>query len=185
MSVEIQRTDDWLSQLAFSSPRPSPFGLIDGLWWGMMSGNGDASGGVLAFDGDLSEARKTDWVRILGGWSVRSPSTTAVASCYIEFQTGPKIVGNQAGIDRPTFSAVGDMREFPDSADPMISVTNAGSGQPLIGIPLYADPALPGPYELLHVSTDPNVNGKLTTVSLWGFLIRYQTFFRGIPPGIS
>ena len=186
MSVEEARVDDWLSHLAFTSPRPSAFGLTDGLFWGMMSVTGDATGGIVAFDGDLSEARKTDWIYILGGYSLRSSSTTLIGNSYVEFQTGPKIVGSGAGIDRPTFSVAGPVDGPTAGVDPMQTVTRTrGGAQPFLGMPLYADPALAGNYEMVHAMLNINADARLFTFSMWGFLVRPQSFFRGVSPALA
>ena len=184
MTVEITRVDDWLSHLAFSVPRPSAFGQVDGLFWGLLSIAGDASVGAVGMDGDVSEARKTDWVHILGGYSLRSPSTLSGLG-YVEFQTGPKIVGNAAGIDRPTFSSVGAMTRTNLSPDQMSTHTPSGGAQPWAGMPLYGDPALSGNYEMVHTMNNVNLDTALYTFSIWGFLVRYQSFFRGVPPALG
>jgi len=185
VSVEIARVDDWISHLAFSAPRPSTFGQVDGLFWGLLSVVGDATGGAVAVDGDLSEARKTDWVHILGGYSHRLVSGAAVPDGYVEFQTGPKIVGNAAGIDRPTFTAIGPFIRMNSSADQMAAQSLVSGAQPFLGMPLYADPALAGVYEMVHASVNANVDTALYTFSIWGFLVRYQSFFRGVPPALA
>ncbi len=186
MTIDSQRTDDWISHLAFAAPRPSAFGPVDGTWFGMLSVTGDASGGVIGLTGNLSAARKTDWIYILGGWSVRGPiAVGALPSGYVEFQTGPKIVGDGAGIDRPTFTAVGDFLEADNAADLMLSLSPPSGAQPFVGMPLYADPALAGAYRMYHVSYQLNSNTALHTASVWGFLIRPQSFFRGVAPALA
>jgi len=184
MSVEITRVDDWISHLAFSAPRPSPFGPVDGVFWGMLSIAGDASAGALAMNGDLSQERKTDWVHILAGYSLRKIAADA-GSAYAEFQTGPKIVGNAAGIDRPTFTATAPLERMSQAGDQMATPHLLSGSQPFLGMPLYADPALTGAYEMVHASFNVNTDTILHTFSMWGFLVRYQSFFRGVPPELA
>ena len=185
MSVSTARVDNWISHLAFASPRPSQYGQMDGLFMGLLSVEGDVSGGTVSLDGDLSEERKGDWVHILGGWCLRSPADVAGQGGYVEFQTGPKIVGDGDGIDVPTFTAVDStIQRSGAAADPMSALNRTGL-ETYVGLPLYADPHVAGSYQMIHGNYEINTDGDLYTLSIWGFLIRYQSFFRGVPPGLS
>ena len=186
MSVSVDETDVWLQHLAFAAPRPSEFGPVDGLFYGLLAVNGDGSAGQVAMEGRVSQERKTDWIHILGGYNLRSPQGTTNMDAYVEFRAGPRIPQQVAlGIDQPTFS-VGSVAMSPAivTGDNMLSFPPAVSGGavPFLGLPLYGDPAIKSTYDMVHCALQVNTDLTLYTFSLWGFLVRPQSFFRGVAP---
>jgi len=184
MSVSTDRTDDWLAHLPFASPRPSQFGLVDGLFYGLLSVDGDASGGVVTLDGRISQERKTDWVHILGGFNLRTPQSAAIDG-YVEFRSGPRMASDGLGIDQPTFSVAGDeMQRATITGDNMTAFPprTAGGFSDFPGMPLYGDPQIQAVYDMVHCAMDVNTDTVIYTYSMWGFLVRPQTMFRGVAP---
>ncbi len=184
MSVAVDLSDSWINHLAFAQPRPSAYGLIDGVWSGILAVVGDATGGVTGFDGRLSRERQTDWIYVLGGYCLRRPVNNG-ADVYIEFRSGPRVPQQVAlGIDVPTYSVAGPMVVVAPTGDPMATFPAGvpGGDTPYLGMYLYGDPSLASTYDMVHAVMNDNVDTALNTLSLWGFMIRYQTFFRGTPP---
>jgi len=186
MAVAIVATDTWLQHLPFEGgPRPSPFGQVDGVWYGLVAGDGDASGGNLTLNARLSEARKEDWVYILGAINtVRNGATDD--ECFNQVNSGPLIATAAVAttVRNVSFSRGGIALGM---ANNNLVVTDKfdGGTDPRAGMPIFGDKRIPGIFLMLAAGWDNNIDGTTYVLSAWGFLIRYQSFFRFANPNIG
>jgi len=183
VAVILDFADVWLVHLPFvGGPRPSPFGPVDGVWYGAFSADGDATGGVVRLRGDLSFDRKEDWVYILGAVNSQVNVATAMDG-FIVVNTGPRIP-TATVVANPSFLVVGVMAV----ATALLATSfnsNAGGMDPRSGMPIFGDKKISGDFAMMEAGFEVNVDGAVYTVSSWGFLIRYNSFFRNLPAGVG
>lgn len=180
MSVTFPETDTWLSHLPWVGPRPTVYGPADGIFFGSLGGTGDASMGTVTLTGLLSAARKEDWIYVLGGYASRGTGVVTTGIMYT-FTTGPKIVTQGASLDLQRFDSTGNVLGF---TGPGVAGVPQAS-QPFLGTPLFGDKKVSGDYELYRVFLETNTNTASYHASIWGFLIRYQSFFRNLPASVA
>lgn len=175
MAVILVRTDNWISHLPWTGPRPTVYGPADGLWYGNMAQVGNASGGTLSLFGAISRARKEDWVYILGGYSAGVSSATAM-DIRFTFASGPVIPVN-SGQANPFFEA-----QYPAEVGVGRAVALGSPGSAAhLGTPLFGDKKIAGDLALVTTVFESNVDLLIHQMSIWGFLIRYASFFRDVP----
>lgn len=178
MSVTESQTDSWIAHLPWTSPRPTVYGPADGIFAGNLGSTGDATGGTVTMTGLLSLDRREDWIYVLGGYSARRSAGSADEVLFT-FQSGPLIVSTGASLDRPRYDTI--TTELAKSGN-LVAI---GGSQPFLGTPLFGDKRNTGDFELFRVLWNANADLATYQGNLWGFLIRYQSFFRGVPAAVS
>lgn len=179
MSILEQVTDTWLAHLPFTQVRQTPYGPADGLFFGNLAVDGDGTGGIVDLQGRISRDRKEDWVYLLKGRSsqVFADNNGEIATFL---GTGPVIVAGAT--TSPSFTALDNMVNDATLAFSSGSSGNFGSpGRPLEQF-LFGDRNLAGDYGMITSRFSVNTTAALYQVSIWGFIFRYQSFFRGVPP---
>jgi len=173
MAVTQTVADTWVNHLQFLEPRPTENGMVDGVFYGVLSVAGDASGGTLAQNGQLSRDRKEDWVYVMRGVNAQKNSATA-SDVAVSVATGP-LVPTATAVNNAVFSRVGlsDTINNLSSSDPL-----TGGKAPWEGMPCFGDKRISGNYGILTVTWTANTNTVIYTVSMWGYLVRYNSFFR-------
>ena len=186
MAVAIVRTDSWVSHLPFvGGPRPSAFGPVDGIWYGLLAGDGDVSGGNFSLSGNLSFDRKEDWIYVFGGLSTSTNQVTTT-NAFTQVNTGPKIPTDATAVvvQNPSFSRGGNADPINANAMTVADLFEGGSDS-RAGMPLFGDKAIPGNFLMIAAGWEVNTNGATYQLSSWGFLIRYNSFFRDRPPSVG
>jgi len=183
MAVAIIATDTWIQHLLFTGgQRSTPFGMVDGIWYGLVSGDGDASGGNITLNGSLSFDRKEDWVYILGNIS-SSRNTATSTDAFTQINTGP-IIPTASAVTNPSFSVAGSPFAVVNNAIATTQQTTGGS-DPRSGMPIFGDKRLAGTFLMCAAGYQDNVNGETYQMSVWGWLINYSGFFRGVRPEVG
>jgi len=178
MAVAVVATDSWLSHLEFTGGRrQTEFGPIDGLFYGVLSGTGDGSGGNFTLNGNVSFDRKEDWIYILKKASPTRTGATAT-DVFIVAATGPVIPTSSAVIN-PSFHVAGSNFGVVNNAVSVFQL-NTGGQSPLEETPLFGDKKLTGPLSLIAAGFEDNVNAVVYQLSIYGWLIRYSSFFRNL-----
>jgi len=129
--------------------------------------------------GSLSEERKEDWIYVLGGYSTRS-SAAASSTIDFTFLSGPRIITTGASLDFPRF-------DYRTTSIDSSELGSAGNNQvnPFLGTPLFGDKKISGAYDIFRCRWRVNTNLATYQATFWGFLIRYQSFFRGVAPALA
>jgi len=182
MTVIANRTDTWIEQLAFTGSRPSIFGPVDGVWYGHAAVIGDASGGQVHLHGLISAAKKTDWVHVLGGVTGALNTGGTAMAALINVTSGPAIE-SPAGASHLSMTVAGPMQLTPSLGFAAVVPPNGGAG--LAGVPLFGDPHIPGNWGVIAVDFETNINTVTYRFDAWGYLIRYQSFFREVSPSVA
>lgn len=183
MAVALLETDSWIQHLVFTGPqRPTDFGPADGVWYGLLSVAGDASGGNVTLNGRLSEDRKEDWVYVPMASAIHRNSTTGATSNYFEqLNTGP-LIPTSTAVNNPTFNYGGTGVGITGNA---ITVQNTTQTKDFYGMPIFGDKRIPGIFLMYAVGFETNTDTVLYTASIWGWLFRYNGFFRGVAPSVG
>jgi len=186
MAVAILATDTWLNHLPFvGGQRPSPFGMVDGIWYGLGAGDGAAGGGNFTISLRLSEERKEDWVYILGGIAA-SVNTPLASDVFVQVNTGPLIPTGAVAttVNNPSFSSGGVWGGVVNNA---ISASHnlSGGSAAGVGMPIFGDKRIPGLFLMMAMGAEANVDGATYQLSSWGFLIKYESFFRNVRPSLG
>jgi len=182
MAVAIIRTDNWISHLEFTGGRrQTEFGPIDGVFYGLLAGDGDAGGGNFTLNGLISEDRKEDWIYILKRVSATENSATAARDCFVVAATGPIIPTDAVAtaVNNPSFHKGGVMAVITNNAVDILN-TNEGGADQFLDIPLFGDKKLAGTLALIACGFSDNDNGATFQLSIYGWLIRYSSFFRNL-----
>ena len=155
---------------------PTQFGEMDGIFYGNLGTVGDGSGGNVGLVGELSRDKKEDWVYVLGGYSA-TRNTAIATNMDMLFTSGPRNVAT-GGSAFQIFRMAG-----PISLGAGIGCYPGGDQNELfIGTPLFGDKKITAGHTLASVVFGTNTSGTTYTFSLWGYLIKYATFFRGVSP---
>jgi len=179
MAVAIIATDTWLSHLEFTGQRrQTEFGPIDGLFYGVISGNGDNTGGNFTLNGLVSFDRKEDWIYILKKVSLTRNSATANLNAFIVASTGPAIATGSA-VANPSFHVAGTMPFVTGNNITTLS-TNQGGKSIFEDLPIFGDKHIAGPLALIAAGFDTNTDAITFQLSVYGWLIRFQSFFRNL-----
>ncbi len=183
MAVAVLETDGWIQHLPYSGgSRPSAFGPVDGIWYGVVSGTGDNTGGNFTMSGRLSFDRKEDWVYILGAIST-TISANSLQDVFTQVNTGP-LIPTQSTVTNPSFSK-GDESFSVANNNLTVSDHLKGGADPRAGMPIFGDKKIPGIFLMLASGWEVNIDAAVYQMSSWGFLIRYQSFFRNRPPSVG
>jgi len=181
VSVINSVIDTWIEHLSFAAPRPTEMGDVDGYFYGLLAVVGDASAGSVTQLGSISSARKTDWVYVVKAVSAEADDDLA-GGARISINTGPRISTGLAP-SFPRFSVSGDI-------DQVAGINLSTTGQFRGGTPMYAgmlaygDPTVAGSFALLENQWETNTLNVVYQVSIWGWLVSYNNFFRGSPTQI-
>jgi len=186
MAVAILETDGWIQHLPFQGgPRQTVEGPVDGIWYGLVSGDGDASGGNLTLNGRLSFERKEDWVYILKGFSA-STNDVLNREMFLQANTGP-LIPTQSAVQNPSFSFGGAIRGIDNNA--IAIMTEAAGASPAMppfpGLPIFGDKRIAGVFLMLAAGFAINTDTVSYQMSAWGWLVRYQGFFRNVSPPVG
>lgn len=178
MAVIETFVDTWLTHLPFvGGPRPSPYGPVDGIWYGLFAADGDASGGVVLLNGALSFDRKEDWIYILGLVDLQINSVLS-NNAFIGVNTGP-LIPTPTVSRNPSFLLAGGMNLALGLAKTAFGGNDQGQF-PMAGMPIFGDKRISGNFSMIDTGVETNTNGAVYTVSSWGWLIRYNSFFRNV-----
>lgn len=172
MAVVTTVVDSWIQNLLFSEPRDIAGQLTDGLWYGNLGVDGDASGGNVSLLGQVSFDRKEDWVYQLTHWGINR-NVTAAVRWDLGFSTGPLIVAGGVALDNPFFF-------FNDVGTAGVVLGGlVGSAQnALKDLFLFGDKRIAGDMAFVTARCNTNTNTIAYQVSLAGRLFRYNDFFR-------
>lgn len=182
MTVVSTRVDDWISHLLFTQTRQTDFGPADGLFYGVIQLVGDATGGTTQMTGQISFNRKEDWVYLIQATSLEFNASNSGIPAAIRCPTGPLARG-AAGVANPIFSrATKEMQNVPTILATVFASAGHDPHQNLLS---FGDKRLTGNFNLVQFEIDANINLATNTGSIWGFLFRYASFFRGVPPGLG
>jgi len=183
MAIAVIETDTWIQHLEFvGGQRQTPYGPVDGLFYGTMAGTGDATGGNFTLNGRLSEERKTDRVYIFGGSHTRVNSEAVPGDVFEQVNTGPLSSTGVASITNPTFESGGVRQVISSNAVSFPLVWTLDKCQ---GMPMFGDRNIPGVFLMYAAGWEDNVDTVLYSAQLWGWYIRYQGFFRGVSPNLG
>lgn len=184
MAVAILATDTWIQHLVFSGGRrTTPFGPVDGVFYGLVSGVGDASAGNLTLNGRLSAERKEDWVYIIGAHTVSVNTVAGVGDVFTQLNSGP-LIPTSSSVQNPSFNRTDASRPATGNAIAM-SDRFTGGGNPFAGMPIFGDKRIPGVFLMAAAGFETNVNLAEYQMSLWGWIIRYNGFFRNEAPSLG
>lgn len=186
MAVAIIETDTWLTHLPFvGGPRPTSYGLVDGIFYGLVAGDGAAGGGNVTLNGLVSFERKEDWIYVLQDVSSSHNSANS-GDVFSVHATGPLIPTGATAttVSNPSFHTGGV--SFPITGNALsLSRPNTGGPYPFKDLPIFGDKKIPGTLALSAVGWETNVDGATYQMSIWGWLIQYQSFFRNRPPAFA
>lgn len=184
MAVAIVSVDEWLQHLVFVGRRPTPYGPVDGLFFGQVSGIGDASGGNFSLNGNISAKTKEDWLYIMMGVTPRLNAVGVAQTVLVQTNSGPLINLPGFAARAQTLSVVKDMVQATNNA---VTALPWDGPQPWTGMPHFgdkkADPT--GVLQLVAVGFETNTNTVEYGVSVWGWLIRPSGFFRNVSPAVG
>ena len=186
MAVAILATDGWIQHLPFvGGPRPTEFGPVDGIWYGLVAGDGDASAGNVSLNGRLSFDRKEDWIYIFGGMTT-TKNAVAGEAVFTQINTGPLIPTGAVAttVNNPSFSIGGNADPVTGHALTTGDITSGGNDRRR-GMPIFGDKRIPGIFLMLAAGWETNTDGATYQMSSWGFLIKYNSFFRDVPPRLA
>lgn len=184
MAVGILATDGWIQHLPFQGgPRPSPYGQVDGTFQGVIAGDGDASGGNITLSGRLSFERKEDWVYILGGTHTRA-NAIVTGDVFEQVNTGPLIPTDAVAvaINNATYEWGGATLPIANNA---ISLSPSTGLAKATGMPIFGDKRIPGIFLMYAAGWETNTNGVTFSAQLWGWIIKYESFFRFVRPAVG
>lgn len=183
MAVAVLATDTWIQHLPFvGGRRPSPYGDVDGVWYGVVSGDGDATGGNVTLNGRLSFDRKEDWVYILGAIDV-SVNNAVITPYFTQVNSGP-LIPTASAVQNPSFHKGGDSFAVLNNAVSLGQLATGGADN-RAGIPIFGDKRIAGIFLMLAAGFGINTDGATYQMSSWGFLIEYSSFFRNRPPAFA
>lgn len=172
----LTRFDDWISHLPFTGQRPTPYGPVDGIWYGLLSRDGDATAGTMTLQGSLTFARKEDWLYILMGCNISNNGATPTATS-LTVNTGPRIPTNTTIIN-PSFRMASNDFNTDNLTAPL---PFAAGAFPFTGMPIFGDKKIAGNFLMLDAVWELQQDLATYVVSAWGWLLRYNSFFRDRP----
>lgn len=181
MAVSITAEDSWITHLPFTGGRrQTTYGPVDGLFYGVIAGDGDASGGNVTLNGNVSFDRKEDWIYILQNVSTTFNTALAGVDAFIVAATGP-LIPTPTAVANPAFHVGGEMLNIVNNGVTIFTPTDAGQS-PFKDLPVFGDKRIAGPLSLLAAGFEVNTNTVTYQLSVFGFLVRYQSFFRNLAP---
>jgi len=184
MAVAVVATDTWLSHLEFTGPqRQTDFGPIDGIFYGVVSGTGDGSGGNLTLNGNVSFDRKEDWIYILKKVSASRTGIVALQTAFMVAATGP-LIPTPTTVANASFHLGGIPQDITNNALTVFPLAS-GSQQLFDELPVFGDKRIGGPLSMMAMGWETNTNAAVYQMSVYGWLIRYQGFFRGVAPALG
>jgi len=183
MSVSTAPTDaTWLTTVPLANMLPRSLGIPAGLFYVGMSVTGDASGGGVTLSGELTFAKKQEHVYEWQGINSFTDSVLRSGDAVeLTLNSGPRIHDPSGIFNNITFReqvvAVGNSFSGNTMAPLLLG---SGTRSPFVG---YGDKDLAGVYTPIIVRWQVNDLAVEYFVFGWGYYYRYQTFFRGLPPG--
>lgn len=183
MSVVLTRVDaSWLTLQPAAALTPRAFGQPAGLFFAGISVTGDASGGQVLMQGALSFEKKQEFFYEWMGVSATSDNVDQAGDrATLELNTGPRINSPDDlfsnVVMRDQVIGLGDTN--PNLTVWTFALGNAG----LIPMIAYGDKSIPGVFVMVQIQYGVNDLADEYFLFGWGFYYRYQTLFRGVPPG--
>ncbi len=179
MAVATIVTDTWLQHLLFTGGRrQTDFGPIDGLFYGVIAVDGDATGGNVTLNGNVSFDRKEDWIYILKKVSGSVNVDIGGNSTFFVAATGP-LIPTPTAVANPSFHVGGIAEPIPNNSVTIATPSDSGES-PLADLPVFGDKRIAGPLSLLAQGWEINTNGATYQMSVYGHLIEYGSFFRNL-----
>lgn len=178
MSVAVSVLDTWfVPELFVGGPRPTPYGPMDGIWFGNIRGSGDVSTGSISLTALLSPRVKRDFVMLLETVSFHSTRGSAADATSILFPTGG-FVNTGLAHEAPQFKQYGDGDLGGDGTS---GIPTVNGGMPFKGLPLYSgNPSATLNYTVCTATNETNSDGETYRLALWGWLIRRTQFYHGL-----
>jgi len=186
MGIAHISIDGWIQHLPFvGGQRPSAYGPVDGIWYGLVAGDGDASGGNVTLNGSLSFDRKEDWVYILGAITA-SKNGSGEGEVFLQANSGPLIPTDAVAttVRNPSFSTGGQMLAIANNSV-SLATSLTGGAFPFAGMPIFGDKRITGTFLMNAAGFEINTDGATYQMSSWGFLIKYESFFRNVRPSVG
>lgn len=184
MAVAILATDGWIQHLPFQGgQRPSPYGQVDGTFQGLIAGDGDATGGNLTLSGRLSFDRKEDWVYIVGGTHTRVNALIS-GDVFEQLNTGPLIPTSAVAttVTNATYEYGGLAAAITANA---LTMTQSQGLAKVTGMPIFGDKKIPGIFLMYAAGWESNTDGATYVANIWGWIIKYESFFRNVRPQVG
>lgn len=183
MAVAAILTDTWISHLLFvGGRRQTNFGAVDGIWYGVGSVLGDNTGGNISISCRLSEERKEDWVYVVQDVDL-TVNADFDGEAFVQVNTGP-LIPTATAVTNPTFNQGGAMKGISNNAIAMFKLNSAGAS-PFQGMPVFGDKKIAGVFLMIAGAFGTNTDGATHTLSAWGWLINYNSFFRNVDPRVG
>lgn len=184
MAVAIIATDSWINHLQFTgAQRQTNFGPIDGLFYGVISGTGDATGGNFTLNANISFDRKEDWIYVLQKVSA-SKNGVFTEDVFVVAATGP-LIPTDTAVANPSFHVGGVTQGIVNNAVTTVALASGGGALGFEGLPVFGDKRIAGPLSMIAAGFELNSDGNVYQMSVYGWLIRYSGFFRGVAPSVG
>jgi len=178
MSVATSVLDTWFTpELFVGGPRPTPYGPMDGIWFGNLRASGDVTAGTISLTALLSPRIKRDFILMLETVSFHSTRSISTDAFTILFATGA-FINTGLAHEPAQFKWAGNLiaGAASDSAVP-----TAAGPPPFKGLLLYTGNPSPSlNYSVVTATNEVNADGETYRLALWGWLIRREQFFHGL-----
>lgn len=178
---------DGFQHLPFQVPRASPWGLVDGMFVATAThpGSGDLADRLLL---TIPFQNKADWIYVLQGIQVqRQVELNTTWFIGITLQSGPAIKGTF--LQSMAWSMSGSFNQTISGAFPFVSFPNVSTGEILPAFKdllLWGDKTIVGDFQVAIVDMNKAVVTNIDfTLMMWGWMVKQQTFFRGVLPGLA
>ena len=183
MTVTANVIDTWIQHLPFTGRRPTIYGPVDGVWYGHIAVVGDAGGGNVHLHGILSAGKKTEWVYIIGNVTAATNTATQTGDGLINVASGPLIPS--VATNQFVSMTVAAVPVLPVSALGFTGMNPVGGAFAMSGVPVFGDRQISGDFNIISSDWENNVNTAVYRLDAWGFLVRYEGFFREVAPSLS
>lgn len=177
---------DALQHIPFALPRQSQWGLIDGIF----NVAAEHPGSVDLVDVvrvELTFEVKADWVYVLQGLQVyREQELTSGWFVNIVVFSGPQQIGTL--VPNMAYGMAGSWTQTTSNSLPVWFPTGSQANQHLAlqDALLWGDKLIPGTYQLIQYEVNkPVVTVVRHGVKAWGWMVKQNTFFRGVVPRLA
>lgn len=180
MAIDAAPVNTWIQHLPFIGQRPTVYGPADGLFVGLVGAVGDGSGGGVALRGQLSNARKEDWVYLVRHWSAQTDFLASALDIRISINTGP-VVPNPTARQFAQFTGIDELNTFAGIGMASAYRTTQNPFQPA-DLFVFGDKKLAGDFTLIQANFQTNTDAIDYTLQVSGLIFRYASFFRSVAP---